>query len=180
MKTKTDNMIVDELTRAIMPEGLLCDSSNEEPIITKQSKTNSKNSILLEIITDLTRTKTIWQVIAICFVVFFILACFTSFNLYKNNQALVKNIAELKPLETKLAEAKTEADVYKANISKSESEAKQAQDELNNSKVALKKAQDQLADVTNQLQDMQNRNAEVRKMLSGRLQKLSNQSELRR
>ena len=192
MKTDTNKTILEELKQVLSLEdsilgSLTPETAAESPGSARNAKKDGKKSdlnqivrssdLLLGIITDQVKAKLVWQGITACLVILVIIASFICFNFYKSRENLVEKVAVVKTLEKKLADSKAEVDSIKANAMISNNELQHTQGELNNSKAEIKKLQDQLADVTQRLETLQNRNAEAVKLLSGRLQKLSNQPD---
>lgn len=142
-----------------------------------EKKLNLSNSILLDVITDQTRAKLVWQCIAVSLFIFVITSFFICFSLYKSRENLIEKLGVIKPLEKELAESQSQTDKFKADLIKSDTENRCAQSELNNSRTEIKNLQKRLADVTQSLETLKARNAEAVKLLNGRLQNLSNQTD---
>jgi DNA repair exonuclease SbcCD ATPase subunit len=190
MKKDTDNTILQELQQVLSLEdsilgSLTPETAAESPGSARNAKKDGKKSglnqivrssdLLWGIITDQVKAKLVWQGITACLVLLVIMLSFICFSFYSSRENLVEKVAEIKPLEKKLADSEAEVAKVKANAMISYNELQRSQSDLNNSKAEIKKLQDQLANVTQRFEALQNRNAEAVKLLNGRLQKLSNQ-----
>jgi septal ring factor EnvC (AmiA/AmiB activator) len=153
------------------------ESSKKAQVSVPEKKMNINNSILLDIITDQTRAKFVWQCICGGLVLCVVAVAFIGFNQYKSNQNLNEKLADFATLEPKLNESKAETEKLKSEIFEAGNELKAAKAEANTYKNQTSNLQDELDKVNAQLKDMQDRNAEVAKILNGRLQKLSSSSK---
>jgi DNA repair exonuclease SbcCD ATPase subunit len=191
MKKYTNNTVLDELKQVLsLEESILgtltpeiaAESSEVAESAEKDEKklySNQKiahNDILLGIITDQARTKLVWQGVAACLVLFAVIVSIICFGLYISRGNLAEKVAEIKPLEKKLADSKAEVDSVKAQAVTSSAELKRSQSELDNAKAEIKTLREQLAVVTQSLETLRSRNAEAVKLLNGRLQRLSSPS----
>jgi uncharacterized membrane-anchored protein YhcB (DUF1043 family) len=192
MKKDTDKTVLDELQQVLSLEESILGSltpqiaveSSEVTENTEKDETKAylnqkiaqNNNILLGIITDQTRSKLFWQSIAACLVLFAVIASIVCFGLYISRRNLTEKLTEMNTLEKKLADSKAEVDKVRADIITSSAALKHSQDELDNSKAEIKTFREQLDVATQRLETLQNRNAEAVKLLSGRLQRLSNSS----
>jgi chromosome segregation ATPase len=192
MKKYTNKTVLDELQQVLSLEESILGSltpqiAAESSEVTENTEKDEKksywnqkiaqnNNILLGIITDQTRSKLVWQSIAACLILFAVIVSIVCFSLYISRRNLAVKLTEMKTLEKKLADSKAEVDSVKAEVVTSNAELKRSQSELDNSKAEIKTLRDQLAVVTQSLETLQNRNAEAVKLLSGRLQRLSNSS----
>jgi len=187
MKTemnKTDNIASmlspeDSILNSLLNEG----NTSSPPVRTckkGEKKPSPANVILLDIINDQQKSKVFWQISAGFLLICLMAACFMGFNFHNTSKTLTKNLAEMKGVQSRLAEANVEAERLKADVYRATAELKQAQNESNAAKAELQKVQQELEKTSKELRDLQQKNAEVAKILKGRLQKLSNQTDVRR
>ncbi|PKL49389.1 MAG: hypothetical protein CVV39_03010 [Planctomycetes bacterium HGW-Planctomycetes-1] len=192
MRKDSDNTILKELRQVLSLEdsilgSLSPETSEESPNVARSIKKDDKkpalnqtvrsSELLLGIITDQVKAKFIWQGITACAAILVVILSLVCLTLYNSRENLAEKAAEIKPLEKKLSEAESEIAKVKANAMIAGNDLQRSQSELNSSKAEIKKLQDQLADVTRRFETLQNRNAEAVKLLNGRLQRLSSQSE---
>jgi septal ring factor EnvC (AmiA/AmiB activator) len=192
MRKDTDNTILKELRQVLSLEdsilgSLSPETAEESPNIIRSAKKDDKkpasnqtarsSELLLSIITDQVRAKFLWQGAAVFMAILVVILSVLCFNFYNSRENLAEITAEMKPLQKKLTETEAEIAKVKANATIAGSELQRSQSELNSSKAEVKKLQDQLADVTRRFETLQSRNAEAAKLLNGRLQRLSSQSE---
>jgi uncharacterized membrane-anchored protein YhcB (DUF1043 family) len=192
MKKDTNKTVLDELQQVLSLEESILGSltpeiaaessevaentEKDEKKLYWNQKIAQNNNILLGIITDQTRSKLVWKSIAACLVLFAVIVSIICFSLYISRGNLAEKLTEMKSLEKQLADSKAEVDSVKAEVTTSNAELKRKQSELDSSKAEIKTLRDQLDVVTQRLETLQNRNAEAVKLLSGRLQRLSNSS----
>ncbi len=169
----------DSILNALLNEGNT-DSQPSRATKKGERKPSQANIILLDIINDLQKSKVFWKISTGFLLICFMTACFMGFNFYNTNKTLDRNLAEMKGVQSRLAEANIEIERLKADIYRAATELKQAQDESNAAKAELQKVQQELCKTSKELKDLQQKNAEVAKILKGRLQKLSNQTDVRR
>lgn len=178
MKNKINNAVMDE-NEVLTCEDSILNAWDTQNIPAKKAekKLNINNSILLDIISDLTKANFIWKCTAVFLAVCLIASGIVYFDLYKDNQILKDKAANLARLETKLTDAKAETEKYKADTLKAYSELTTLRGQLDTARAETSEMKTKLDEVTEQFNNLQRRNAEVVKILNGRLQKLSNQPE---
>jgi septal ring factor EnvC (AmiA/AmiB activator) len=164
---------LDELEDSLLSDESILDSSLR-PRKKAEKSYAVNNSILLDIISDQTKAKFIWQCVSAGMVVLFIISAFMCFSLFKSNQNLNEKVLNYAKLEPKLIETKSENEKLQAEAFQAANDLKSAKNELNDYISQNAKLQEELDSVSTQLKDLQDRNAEVVKILNGRLQKLSN------
>ncbi|HAL46021.1 MAG: hypothetical protein A2Y12_14920 [Planctomycetes bacterium GWF2_42_9] len=176
MKTEMNQAIIDELNQVLSPDDAILDSfePRETPSRKSGKTVNFSNSILIDVITDITRAKFIWQCVAVCLTIVVLGSAFMCYNLYSSNKNLNDKYLAAAKAQVLLSQQSTaENEKLKAEIIKAELELKTAQNDLTTSKTEAASLQEKLDNTSTQLKDLQDRNAEVLKILNGRLQKLS-------
>jgi septal ring factor EnvC (AmiA/AmiB activator) len=179
MKNKANNTVMDELNEVLTSDDVFTDAAETQSIASKKAekKLHINNSILLDIITDQTRAKFIWQCVAVFLCVCLIASGVMYFDLYKDNKILNDKALNTAKLESKLSDSKAETEKLKADVLKAYSDLTAVRGQLDISRAETADAKAKLDELTNQLNNLQRRNAEVVKILNGRLQKLSGQTD---
>jgi septal ring factor EnvC (AmiA/AmiB activator) len=175
MKTEMNQTIIDELNQVFSPDDAILDSLEPQENPSRKSGRNVhlSNTILIDVITDLTRAKFIWQCIAVCLMIAVLASGFMCFTLYSNSKNINEKYLAASKAQLLLTQSTSENEKLKSDILKTESALKTSQNQLSESKAETANLQQKLDSVSTQLKDLQDRNAEVLKILNGRLQKLS-------